>query len=724
MERTYGDLLIRIQAWDQARQFYPTEAEHDGGSVFKDGLRLNQEALHQVEQDAEAYGLALFDALFTGAVRSAYDRAIGRAEVSTEGRLRIRLAIGEGAGELRALRWERLHRRQGTQAVALAMSATTPFSRYTDVEFPKPQPVSERPLRLLVAIANPTNLESYRLAPVDVAAEVQTLVKALGDLRRTNVADVILMPGRTGLPAELRGLLVDESYQIHAGATSLDQILRRLPGPHLLHVIGHGTFSRQSDAHARREAALLLEQEDGTVQIVKERELSARLSAVGTLPHLVFLAACDSANLAGEHPFVGLAPRLVQSGVPAVVAMQDKVPMVAARQLAGDFYRSLVDHGEIDRALNQARLLLYDQRVPDWSIPVLYTRLKQALFDVSRQPATTDLAKAVRTGINPFEFGNPVAPEGFVGRARQISAVKNRIGARTAQSISIVGHRRSGKSSLLQYIAERTSEFSPAEQQPVIVSLDLQDSCFHTPAGIIEGIRRGIARSMGVEPWTAAQAQDHEAVETGLRAIRSRARLILLFDEFESIGRRLEQFQGWGEDFRSKASTKGLFTLVIASKRPIDQVYKSLQLTSPFGNIFTMTIMGALEAEVWRTLIQRRFAESSAELRPGALDLIDELAGGLPFYTQMAASIIWESDDPDDHKAAREEFVFQATPNFSILWEDLNPQERHAMRHAAGLPGLVAPPRAVTAVLQRHGILRTDGRLFSSAFVDFVRGQP
>ena len=56
--------------------------------------------------------------------------------------------------------------------------------------------------------------------------------------------------------------------------------------------------------------------------------------------------------------------------------MQDVVPMDLARQLTGNFYRRLLEHGFVDRALNEARLLLFDKKQVNWAIPVLFMRLR------------------------------------------------------------------------------------------------------------------------------------------------------------------------------------------------------------------------------------------------------------------------------------------------------------------------------------------------------------
>ena len=53
--------------------------------------------------------MELFDALFTGKIRRAYDKVTGRAEAEAKGRVRVCLWIDNGAAELHALPWERLY---------------------------------------------------------------------------------------------------------------------------------------------------------------------------------------------------------------------------------------------------------------------------------------------------------------------------------------------------------------------------------------------------------------------------------------------------------------------------------------------------------------------------------------------------------------------------------------------------------------------------------------
>jgi HEAT repeat protein len=493
-------ILIRILPWDRDSGAYPVEATLDDGSFFSGGeLRLDEQALLAAELDPQEYGLELFYALFCGPVRRAYDKATGRAEAQTEGRLRVRLWIDDAAAELHALPWERLYHMHKGQPVPLATSALTPFSRYTGLEIPEPQPVTTRPFCLLIAISNPRDLPSG-LSPIDVEEEVKNLRQALSDLRQSGQVRVTLMPGRSGLSPELRAQLESEGYQVEDGVTSLDNILRLLPGCHVFHFLGHGHFRREGK-RGEGVAALFLEDQDGRWDPVKDDDLVPSLVAAHPLPHLVFLAACESARreAGAENPFVGLGPKLVKAGVPAVVAMQDLVPMGLARQLEGDFYRYLMEHGTVDRALNQARLLLFEREEVDWAIPVLFMRLEEGqLFAADPVRLALRAIRACQTYHSwaeseylPIEAVHLVGPQdpGSLKRLEQEmapsldlaeAALRTLSGPRSRNErrlVALIGDHGMAKTTQLRRMAWITAVRSlrpDADRQVVPVYVDLQ----------------------------------------------------------------------------------------------------------------------------------------------------------------------------------------------------------------------------------------------------------
>ena len=91
---------------------------------------------------------------------------------------------------------------------------------------------------------------------------------------------------------------------------------------------------------------------------------------------LVFLASCQTATRSPADAFRGFAPALVAAGTPAVLAMQDRVPVDTAQEFARCFYKQLLQHGQVDLAGNQARAALLAGELSGAAIPVLFMRLR------------------------------------------------------------------------------------------------------------------------------------------------------------------------------------------------------------------------------------------------------------------------------------------------------------------------------------------------------------
>ncbi len=377
---TYTDLEIHIAPDDVGTGRYAVTAELDGEGRYPGILRMGMDERISLSSitDPEAYGLALFDALFTGQIHTAYTTARERARTRTAGRLRLRLWIDHKAADLHTLIWERLYYRSEGAAFRIATDAKLPFSRYFGLQGDEAAAIVE-PVRMLCVIANPDNLAAYDLTPLTIEDEIANLRAALDGLQKSGVS-VTLMPGWRGLSADQMQSLTAAGYAIIPGPVTLGHIQQQLmdkPGYHIVHLLGHGTFSQSTG-----RAALMLEDKNGQVQAITDRELQQRLAGLEHKPHLIFLAACESAkrehaNYSADvgNPFMGLAQHLVQIDIPAVVAMQDKIAVPAAQELTRYFYHYLLQHGVVDKALNQARGFLVD--APDWATPALFMRLRE-----------------------------------------------------------------------------------------------------------------------------------------------------------------------------------------------------------------------------------------------------------------------------------------------------------------------------------------------------------
>jgi len=149
----------------------------------------------------------------------------------------------------------------------------------------------------------------------------------------------------------------------------LEEKLRE--GYHVLHFLGHGAFSAK-----REQAALYMQDADGHAKRVLDEELVSMLARQGVQPRLVFLAACQSATRSSADAFLGLGPKLVSVGVPAVVAMQDFVTVETARKLAPRFTSGCWSTAKWTWPSTKARSALLTAGRPDAAVPVLFMRLK------------------------------------------------------------------------------------------------------------------------------------------------------------------------------------------------------------------------------------------------------------------------------------------------------------------------------------------------------------
>lgn len=384
----FADLEIRLL--EAKPEGFPVEITVDDEREFPRGY-LDPSFLPWVPSaSAREDGSRLYAWLFA-------DDRLKLAWAETRGRSperRIRLRIDASVPELHAIPWELLREVDDRgNPVDLAASSTTPFSRYLSGTWSYGEPVLDDRLKVLVAIANPQGLDQYKLAPVDAADEFAGLAAA------TAALNVELVP-------------IDGTCTLSA----IEQGLRQ--GAHVLHFVGHGVYSERSGG-----AVLFLANEENQVRRVEGAQFVEMLKRVmgdggqsGQL-RMVYLSSCQTATRSPADAFRGLAPQIVAAGVPAVLAMQDLVPIVTAKAFSQAFYRQLLQHGLVDLAANEARSAILTADLPGAAIPTLFMRLREGLlFDLSMsRAALADLLpyepETVLIPAGPFPMGRDPGPD-------------------------------------------------------------------------------------------------------------------------------------------------------------------------------------------------------------------------------------------------------------------------------------------------------------------------
>jgi hypothetical protein len=306
------------------------------------------------------FGSLLYNALFEGAIdslfRQAYD-AVCKLEKPDERRLRVQLSFEKAAKELQSRPWEYLHfpdspdeRRLG---FFLATETQLVLSRYEPLAADRPQTLlpEKAPLRILIVVSQPA-----RMPPVSADKVIEQIKK----LEENNPV--------------VTKTLDNPTYRnfLNSLDTAFDPENPESGPPHIVHLIGHGHVD---------EVALL--EPTGKVKWCPDREFAAWFAARPHKPRLVFLQMCESAASDPRASFAGLAPKLVQAGVPAVVAMQHPISNGAAIAFGREFYAALANGKEVDVAVQAGRLKINEEdmfSVRVFGTPVLHLYSREGII--------------------------------------------------------------------------------------------------------------------------------------------------------------------------------------------------------------------------------------------------------------------------------------------------------------------------------------------------------
>lgn len=351
-ERGYANFDIRIDM--KQNDGYPVYAEASYGNKsygetarrtlqvlpsdydFQDQIDYLRDLIAK-EPDTIQLGETLYKFLFPPDVWNLFTRTLAQVKAEGLSGVRVRLRLNTDSPELSQIPWEYCRDDRNF----LALNKSTPLVRYISTDRPVPGTTPDK-VRILLAMASPEDQ-----AELNVTAEENRIRSALSQLIDEGRVELQVIPNAT--PRELR------------------RTFRRYD-PHILHFIGHGTLKPNG------EGALVLENDERQSHLVDADDMQVLLQ--GSSVKLCVLSACKTAATDASNAIMGVAPKLVWTGVPAVIAMQFIVPDKTAISFMHDFYEFLADGRPLDSAVTEARIGIYfdnDDKV-FWGIPVLFMR--------------------------------------------------------------------------------------------------------------------------------------------------------------------------------------------------------------------------------------------------------------------------------------------------------------------------------------------------------------
>jgi len=320
---------------------------------------------------------------------------------------------------------------------------------------------------------------------------------------------------------------------------------------------------------------------------------------------------------------------------------------------------------------------------------------------------------------NPYVSRGPLRnPEMFFGRSAELNEIAAFL--KGNQSVSIVGPRKIGKTSLLFHLMRpEVRETLDLASGYLFIYLDcevLGDGSHEEIFGLLSAEIAEALHEAGFDPEPALErAIDQPGrmpFERVLRRLNQRdLRVVFLLDEFERLSTNTSLDVNFFNALRSAAGRYQL-AYVTASARPLIQLTYSDKsqdiLSSPFFNIFAPLFLGLLSEETSRKLISEPSADAGMPLVDEVQDFIYEFAGGHPLALQVACFYALEElgkQDPDmPIENCLDAIDRRATPetsaHFEYYWHNLDNLEQTALRQVNELADRAVSDTTLRAVLR------------------------
>lgn len=322
--------------------------------------------------------------------------------------------------------------------------------------------------------------------------------------------------------------------------------------------------------------------------------------------------------------------------------------------------------------------------------------------------------------------------ENFYGRRREIMHLYSRIGAPRPQSVSIVGDRRIGKSSLLYFINHEAnrSEYLPNPEEYLFLFVDFQEKGDMKVQDFFQMLSNQCTKALGERIHSDAD-YDYDSFTQLIKDLEhQQMKTIMLFDEFEVVTKNPNFDMTFFAFLRSLANRYNV-AYVTSSGRNLQGLCHTKEIAdSPFFNIFTPLPLMPFSRPEALELIEKPSAACSFPLIDYA-DFILDIAGAFPLHLQIACCALVEylqsGSKPDEggFLEVRESFLVEAMPHFQYIWsEQFDEKERNVLQKLLRGEKLDRAEMYTRRQLERRGyIVEHDGKYvpFSPLFSDIIQ---
>lgn len=331
---------------------------------------------------------------------------------------------------------------------------------------------------------------------------------------------------------------------------------------------------------------------------------------------------------------------------------------------------------------------------------------------------------------NPFYHRGAIRQEThFQGRTAETSQILGLL--RNGQSVSIIGPRRIGKSSLLIHLcrAHIRQGYQLHPPRAIFVLIDCQELGGSPAEEVYDAIHTGLlnaAATAGIDLSGLPEPGTYRSLDRTLhRIIQNNAGVVLLLDEFELLAANDQLTPYFFARLRGLTTKYGL-AYITASQRPLYAITADEEvLSSPFFNIFVTLQLGLFSAEDAHALMTERLRNATIKFDDDLINRLITLVGPHPFFLHVAGYHAFQaiaSAEPGtdiSRTTIQEAIEVEAESHLSYLWNNLNSEEQYTLATADG-------PIDILRMLEQQCLLQSgeDGYSYTGTILRrFVRRQ-
>lgn len=296
-----------------------------------------------------------------------------------------------------------------------------------------------------------------------------------------------------------------------------------------------------------------------------------------------------------------------------------------------------------------------------------------------------------------MSIDNPFFHRGAIRRAEEFHGRKSEIGQilgllRNGQSVSVVGPRRIGKSSLLLHLCRpKTRErYGVGPEETILALVDCQELGGSPPEEVYEAFMTSLmdaSHLSGIDLGVVERPGTYRSLDRTLSAIhQARVAVVILLDEFELLAanRRLTPY--FFARLRGLTTKYGLAYLT-ASQRPLFAITADDQiLSSPFFNIFVTMTLGLFTVQEARDLFVKRLTGIGVSFSQDLQNYLLRLVGEHPCYLHIAAYHAFQFltqgqdlEDPSNLKLLEAAIEIETDSHLGYIWNNLTPEEQYCL---------------------------------------------